>query len=119
MSAVDDSRTPLVVTPDKSRNYDMGRMRAAFFADRAETAGRYSISEWWLEPRTATNHVERRRLTPRCSRQPRTCLHRSLRLRFARYARLRLSHSVRRRRADISHRFMKIGASSAGSARFA
>jgi quercetin dioxygenase-like cupin family protein len=30
----------------------MGRMRAVFFADGAETADRYSISEWWLEPRT-------------------------------------------------------------------
>ena len=30
----------------------MGRMRAVFFADGDETAGRYSISEWWLEPRT-------------------------------------------------------------------
>ena len=30
----------------------MGRMRAIFKADQDETAGRYSISEWWLEPRT-------------------------------------------------------------------
>ncbi len=27
-------------------------MRAIFKADREETAGRYSISEWWLEPHT-------------------------------------------------------------------
>jgi mannose-6-phosphate isomerase-like protein (cupin superfamily) len=27
-------------------------MRAIFFADGAETDSRYSISEWWLEPRT-------------------------------------------------------------------
>jgi len=30
----------------------MGRMRAVFFADGNETDSRYSISEWWLEPRT-------------------------------------------------------------------
>lgn len=30
----------------------MGRLRAVFFADGSETADRYSISEWWLEPRT-------------------------------------------------------------------
>jgi len=27
-------------------------MRAIFKADRDESAGRYSVSEWWLEPRT-------------------------------------------------------------------
>ena len=31
----------------------MGRYVSAIFkADGSETAGRYSISEWWLEPRT-------------------------------------------------------------------
>ena len=30
----------------------MGRMRAVFYAEGEETAGAYSISEWWLEPRT-------------------------------------------------------------------
>jgi quercetin dioxygenase-like cupin family protein len=30
----------------------MGRIGAVFKADRAETESRYSISEWWLEPRT-------------------------------------------------------------------
>ena len=30
----------------------MGRIGALFKADGAETACRYSISEWWLEPRT-------------------------------------------------------------------
>ncbi len=28
----------------------MGRMYAVFKADGAETANRYSVSEWWLEP---------------------------------------------------------------------
>ncbi len=30
----------------------MGRISALFKADGAETAGRYSISEWWLDPHT-------------------------------------------------------------------
>jgi len=30
----------------------MGRMRAIFKADSDESAGRYSVSEWWLEPRS-------------------------------------------------------------------
>ncbi|MGH9278555.1 MAG: cupin domain-containing protein [Acidimicrobiales bacterium] len=30
----------------------MGRVSAVFKADGAETAGRYSISEWWLDPHT-------------------------------------------------------------------
>jgi mannose-6-phosphate isomerase-like protein (cupin superfamily) len=30
----------------------MGRIAAVFKADDAETAGRYAISEWWLDPHT-------------------------------------------------------------------
>jgi mannose-6-phosphate isomerase-like protein (cupin superfamily) len=30
----------------------MGRISAVFKADEAETDSRYSVSEWWLEPRT-------------------------------------------------------------------
>ena len=45
-------RKPIVVPAEQGRAYEMGRMRAAFKADQDETAGRYSISEWWLEPRT-------------------------------------------------------------------
>jgi len=30
----------------------MGRIRALFKADGAETAGGYSVSEWWLDPHT-------------------------------------------------------------------
>ncbi len=52
MSIPDSSRKALVVRPDQGRKYHMGRMRAVFFADGAETNARYSISEWWLEPRT-------------------------------------------------------------------
>jgi mannose-6-phosphate isomerase-like protein (cupin superfamily) len=32
--------------------YPMGRISALFKADGSETADRYSISEWWLEPNT-------------------------------------------------------------------
>ena len=46
------SRKPIVLPPGGGRNYPMGRIRAIFKADGEESAGRYSISEWWLEPRT-------------------------------------------------------------------
>jgi len=40
----------------------MGRISAVFKADGKETGGRYSISEWWLEPHTegpgAHSHAE-------------------------------------------------------------
>ena len=45
-------RKPLVVPPDAGRVYAMGRMRAIYKADGEESAGRYSVSEWWLEART-------------------------------------------------------------------
>ncbi len=45
-------RKPLVFRPSEGRKYEMGRMRAIFRADGEETDSRYSISEWWLEPRT-------------------------------------------------------------------
>ncbi len=51
-SSGDGDRKSLVVGPDEGREYDMGRMRAVFFADGDQTDNRYSISEWWLEPRT-------------------------------------------------------------------
>lgn len=45
-------RTALFLKPGQGRAYPMGRISALFKADGAETAGRYSISEWWLEPCT-------------------------------------------------------------------
>ncbi len=45
-------RKSLVVRPDEGREYDMGRMRAVFFADGDQTSNRYSISEWSLEAQT-------------------------------------------------------------------
>jgi mannose-6-phosphate isomerase-like protein (cupin superfamily) len=47
-----ENRNPIVLAPNTGRAYNMGRMFASFKADGAETAGGYSISEWWLEPHT-------------------------------------------------------------------
>src|SRR4051794_19742156 len=44
------ARKPVVLAPGGGRSYPMGRISAIFKADEAETANRYSISEWWLEP---------------------------------------------------------------------
>ena len=46
-------RAPLVLPPGAGRSYAMGPMAALFKADGAETAAKYSVSEWWLEPHTA------------------------------------------------------------------
>jgi mannose-6-phosphate isomerase-like protein (cupin superfamily) len=45
-------RQAIVLAPGQGRAYPMGRIRAVFKADEAETESRYSVSEWWLEPRT-------------------------------------------------------------------
>ena len=45
-------RKPIVLVPGGGRSYPMGRIAAVFKADGEESAQRYSISEWWLEPRT-------------------------------------------------------------------
>ena len=45
-------RRPIVLGPGEGRSYPMGRIAAVFKADGAETAGLYSISEWWLDPHT-------------------------------------------------------------------
>lgn len=45
-------RKPVVLRPGEGRAYPMGRISAVFKADGAETASQYSVSEWWLEPRT-------------------------------------------------------------------
>ncbi len=42
----------LFLQPDQGRPYPMGRIQALFLADGAETANRYSISQWWLDPHT-------------------------------------------------------------------
>lgn len=45
-------RKSIFLKPGEGRLYPMGRISALFKADGQETAGRYSISEWWLEPHT-------------------------------------------------------------------
>ena len=45
-------RSAVVLGPGEGRSYPMGRISATFKSDGDETAGRYSISEWWLEPHT-------------------------------------------------------------------
>ena len=42
----------MVIPPGQGRLYDMGRMKAIFKADGAETNSEYSVSEWWLEANT-------------------------------------------------------------------
>ncbi len=46
------SRQGLVLTPGEGRSYSMGGMSAVFKSDGDETEGKYTISEWWLEPHT-------------------------------------------------------------------
>jgi mannose-6-phosphate isomerase-like protein (cupin superfamily) len=43
----------ILLPPGGGRRYEMGAMHAVFKADEEETAERYSVSEWWLDPRTA------------------------------------------------------------------
>jgi mannose-6-phosphate isomerase-like protein (cupin superfamily) len=54
MKARDNStaRTGVVLAPGEGRSYPMGRISAVFKADGEETHHQYSISEWWLEPKT-------------------------------------------------------------------
>ncbi|MBU4529404.1 MAG: cupin domain-containing protein [Hoeflea sp.] len=40
----------LELGPGEGRAYSLGRMKAVFKADHDESAERYAISEWWLEP---------------------------------------------------------------------
>lgn len=42
--------TPIILPPGEGRSYDCGPMRAVFKADGAETAERYSVSEWTVAP---------------------------------------------------------------------
>jgi mannose-6-phosphate isomerase-like protein (cupin superfamily) len=46
------TRQAVHVPPGAGRAYPMGRISSVFLADGAETASKYSISEWWLEPNT-------------------------------------------------------------------
>ena len=48
----DDKRPPIHLAPNAGRTYAMGPLSAIFKADGTETGGKYSISEWWLDPHT-------------------------------------------------------------------
>lgn len=52
LANIPSERSGVVLKPGEGRAYPMGRIAAVFKADGAETAGGYSISEWWLEPQT-------------------------------------------------------------------
>ncbi|WP_216839026.1 cupin domain-containing protein [Caulobacter sp. S45] len=52
LEQAEEIRRPVILHSEHGRVYDMGRMKAVFKADGEETAGRYSISEWWLDPQT-------------------------------------------------------------------
>ena len=43
----------LFLRPGEGRTYALGRMNAVFKADHGETGNAYSVSEWWLEPKTS------------------------------------------------------------------
>jgi mannose-6-phosphate isomerase-like protein (cupin superfamily) len=45
-------KEPVVRLPGEGREYRMPAMRAVFHADGEETGNTYSVSEWWLEPRS-------------------------------------------------------------------
>jgi len=45
-------RAPVVLPTRKGRIYNMPSMQAVFKADGRETNDRYSVSEWWLKPRS-------------------------------------------------------------------
>ncbi|RZA07433.1 MAG: cupin domain-containing protein [Moraxellaceae bacterium] len=57
-----ENRTPIFLAPGEGRSYSMGAISALFKADGEESTGKYSISEWWLEPFTkgpgAHSHTE-------------------------------------------------------------
>lgn len=46
------ARKGIHLSPEEGRIFDLGPIRATFKADGEETQGRYSVSEWWLEPKT-------------------------------------------------------------------
>ena len=52
MNDAETPRGPSIIKPDEGREYPMGRMRAVFKADGDQTGNAFSLSEWWLEPRT-------------------------------------------------------------------
>jgi mannose-6-phosphate isomerase-like protein (cupin superfamily) len=41
----------IVLSPGGGREYDVGPMHSVFKADGVETGERYSVSEWWVDPK--------------------------------------------------------------------
>ena len=41
---------PIILKFGEGRTYNCGTMTAIFKSDEDETSGKYSVSEWWLEP---------------------------------------------------------------------
>ncbi len=50
MKHKNDHTDALLLTEGQGRTYNCGKMTAVFKADENETANKYSVSEWWLEP---------------------------------------------------------------------
>lgn len=46
----DQQNKIIILEKGEGRTYPCGTMTAIFKADEAETAEKYSVSEWWLEP---------------------------------------------------------------------
>lgn len=52
MQHPDNYNDPLILGPGEGRAYSCGTMHAIFKADENETAEKYSVSEWWLDPQS-------------------------------------------------------------------
>lgn len=52
MKHENNSNDSLVLAPRKGRTYNCGAMTAIFKADENETDEKYSVSEWWLDPKS-------------------------------------------------------------------
>jgi mannose-6-phosphate isomerase-like protein (cupin superfamily) len=52
MDGTPSPRKAILLPPEGGRAYPLGMFRAVFKADGAETRNAYSISEWWLDPRS-------------------------------------------------------------------
>ena len=50
MGTENEQNKVIVLAAGEGRTYKLGPMTAVFKADENETAGQYSISEWWIEP---------------------------------------------------------------------
>jgi mannose-6-phosphate isomerase-like protein (cupin superfamily) len=48
----DSNKEIILLKKGEGRKYNLGAMTAIFKADKEETDNKYSMSEWWLEPRS-------------------------------------------------------------------